>query len=80
MAEMKWIPVTERLPEELPENKGKKVIDCIVAHDPYGNGKLKSQFGQRRWDKYSNSWYWAKIGGCTVTHWMPLPEPPKEVE
>ena len=75
-----WIPVTERLPEEMPENKGKKVIGCIVAHDPYGNGKLKSQFRQRQYDKYSNKWYWAKIGGCTVTHWMPLPEPPKGVE
>lgn len=80
MGESKWIPVTERLPEELPENKGKKVIGCIVAHDPYGNGKLVSQFRQRKWDNWDNKWYWSKIGGCTVTHWMPLPEPPKEVE
>jgi acetone carboxylase gamma subunit len=76
----KWIPVTERLPEDLPENKGKKVINCIVAHSPYANGKLTSQFRQRKLDNWDNKWYWSKIGGCTVTHWMPLPEPPKEVE
>lgn len=76
-AEMKWIPVSERLPEDLPENKGKKVINCIVAHSPYNNGKLTSQFRQRKWDKRDNKWYWSKIGGSTVTHWMPLPEPPK---
>lgn len=71
---------TERLPEDLPENEGKKVINCIVAHCPYDNGKLTSQFRQRKWDKYYNKWHWSKIGGNTVTHWMPLPKPPKEVE
>ena len=74
----KWIPVSERLPEDLPENKGKKVINCIVAHAPYTNGKLTSQFRQRKWGNWDDKWYWSKNGGCTVTHWMPLPQPPKE--
>ena len=76
-SEQKWIPVSERLPEDLPENKGKKVINCIVAHEPYSNGKLVSQFRQRKLDNWDNKWYWSKIGGCTVTHWMPLPQAPK---
>ena len=31
----RWIPVSEMLPEDMPENNGKKVINCIVAHPPY---------------------------------------------
>ena len=27
----RWIPVSEMLPEDMPENKGKKVINCIVT-------------------------------------------------
>ena len=61
-----WIPVTERLPEEK--------VDCIVHY---------------KHDYCDNDDYWA-IGICfydgekfqmdwsyKVTHWMPLPKPPK---
>lgn len=64
-----WIPVKDRLPEEK--------VDCIVHY--------KHAY-------CDNDDYWA-IGICfydgekflfdpayKVTHWMPLPEPPKEVE
>lgn len=63
----KWIPVTERLPEEK--------VNCIVHY---------------RHAYCDNDGYFA-IGFCfydgekfrfdpayKVTHWMPLPEPPKE--
>jgi hypothetical protein len=73
----KWISVKDRLPEDLEENKGKKVINCIVEHDPYGNGKTTAQFRQRKYDKYSDKWYWSKIGGCTVIRWTMMPQPPK---
>lgn len=65
----KWISVNERLPEEK--------VNCIVHY--------KHAY-------CDNDDYWA-IGICfydgekfqinpayKVTHWMPLPEPPKEVE
>lgn len=65
--ERRWIPVTERLPEEK--------VNCIVHY--------KHAY-------CDNDDYWA-IGICfydgekfqidwayKVTHWMPLPEPPKE--
>lgn len=74
----KWISAEDWLPENLPENKGKKIINCIVAHPRGGTGKLESQFRQRKWDRRRAEWYWSKIGSSTVTHWMPTPEPPKE--
>lgn len=64
--EQKWIPVTERLPE-----MHTKVLCCgirggrfIAELSTWGNGNLY-------WDKRNGK-------GCPeVTHWMPLPEPPK---
>ena len=72
-----WHSVSECMPEDLAENKGKKVINCIVEHDPYGNGKTTAQFRQRKYDSYYNEWHWSKIGGCTVTRWTMMPQPPK---
>ena len=72
-----WYSVNECMPEDLEENKGKKVINCIVEHDPYGNGKTTTQFRQRKYDGYYKEWHWSKIGGCTVTRWTIMPQPPK---
>jgi hypothetical protein len=63
----RWIPVTERLPESL---------DFVVALTTGGDRIIAKR------DKYG----WLRYGGyeCErlrpITHWMPLPEPPKEVE
>ena len=61
-----WIPVTERLPEH------GDVVLCFM------------KFGEHRilqWDNVSSLWLgyghgddWQK---ADVTHWMPLPQPPK---
>ena len=57
----KWIPVTERLPEQ-----GQEVI-------VYSGGVLKPHvYAYLFWNKNYDSW-------ARVTHWMPLPEAPKEV-
>ena len=61
----KWIPVTERLP---------KLEKCILVATTHGT--VGEAF--RHWD---GLFYW--IGDeytneLSVTHWMPLPEPPKE--
>ena len=83
-AEPRWISVEDRLPEDLPENKGKRVIPCIVAlKSCYPNGKATIQKRQRQvlynYDFDMCGWEWSRIGKSRVTHWMPLPEPP-EVE
>ena len=80
----KWIPVTERLPEE----DGKYLV---FRKHTYGTETATLRFAKdaRKVDKYDfvlrwkNVWYrydseWGHITIDDVTHWMPLPEPPKE--
>lgn len=70
----KWIPVTERLPE-----LGKKVL--VFA---YGNDTLTARMQKRTENGYPvfecNGFFleMAKLG--RITHWMPLPQPPKDGE
>ena len=64
----KWIPVSERLPEA-----DKNVLVCTI----HGSFKVA------RCNFYKNGTEvsWATndgLGERAITHWMPLPEPPKE--
>ena len=62
----KWIPVTERLPEY-----GKVVLAF---------GKKHATSGQFRGTSPTkpNWWHWKGNMYKEVSHWMPLPEPPKD--
>ena len=64
--EPRWIPVTERLPEEMTP---------VLTWSCPGNFMQTA-----RWDgsEWKNTWNLALLR--YVTHWMPLPERPKEVE
>ena len=80
MADMKWIPVTERLPEDdLVEDSEVKLIKVLAFYKTsMGVPVVRTQIRQkvRRYNR--DRWSWAKTD--PITHWMPLPEPPKEVE
>ena len=75
----RWIPVEERLPEEGSFVLGAQ-YDRIAPEDGYEVEYFL--YGSK--NVYNGSlWYsWSDNGGedMVVTHWMPLPEPPKEVE
>lgn len=75
----RWIPVEERLPEEGSFVLGAQ-YDRIAPEDGYEVEYFL--YGSK--NVYNGSlWYsWPDNGGedMVVTHWMPLPEPPKEVE
>ena len=67
--ERRWIPVTERMPEI-----GQK---CLIAN---------REIVVRGWLRPDGVWktgvssdeLWSKFSLHPPTHWMPLPEPPKE--
>lgn len=81
----KWISVEDRLPE--------KTMKCLVYRTGYGalGGYVdiatytpcymgmdgNPMNGKRLWYKYCGEWGGYEAHG--VTHWMPMPEPPKEV-
>jgi hypothetical protein len=62
----KWIPVTERLPEQTSR--------CLVARWDYVTDK---PFIDILWSEKGVWWNRLHGGNYAVTHWMPLPEPPK---
>ena len=63
--EPRWIPVTERLPEA-----GERVL-CYCRANIYEVMKMRTDGD---WVYDTNHVYMHSF----VTHWMPLPEPPKE--
>lgn len=72
--EPKWIPVTERLPEE----EGWYLVYTTPNREHKSINKAMFCKGDA-WGDFEP--YWRGAGGpwANVTHWMPLPEPPKEV-
>lgn len=66
LAETRWIPVTERLPKES--------CKCLVYTErgEYGGYDITS------YSVMTMAFLDYEIGCEKVTHWMPLPEPPKE--
>lgn len=70
----RWIPVTERLPKEekksyLCRTDGGYHCEVRWTDNKYGLGSGGGEWG---WSIFDIPQY------SKVTHWMPLPEPPKE--
>ena len=74
----KWIPVTERLPEDdLPKGSKVKQIKVLTAlKSDKGVRTVRSQMRYRMTWYTSAPWAW-KYSGSEITHWMPLPQAPK---
>lgn len=70
----RWIPVTERLPES--------VDDDVLVTDGEGCAVGYWRPDAQAWDSTDFGWLENRseppCGIHTVTHWMPLPKPPKE--
>lgn len=66
--ERRWIPVTERLPEN------DQWVLCFMKDKAFGAFRVfQWNYIDWQWND-GNEWY----DENDVTHWMPLPEPPKE--
>ena len=67
---VKWIPVSERL----PDRNGEYLV--CTFHDFYKTAKVKkASFKSGSGGFYGNGGHWSN-----VTHWMPLPKEPHGVE
>ena len=73
-----WIPVSERLP--------KIYQPVLVKYLSYNDGSADPAYVAVAVLLDGNAWTWweGALGDCddevkcTITHWMPLPQPPKE--
>ena len=75
VAVQKWIPVKERPPEK----EGWYQVYTTPDKGPRSINKAQYR-KQPSWSVNAGEGYWCGSGGIwtNVTHWMPLPEPPKE--
>lgn len=64
-----WVPVGEKLPE-----LEQKVLACGAHHGM----EVQQYHGSRFAADGHCVWIWKHNTVKTVTHWMPLPEPPEE--
>ena len=79
-----WISVDDRLPEDgLSKDSDRLMIKCLVVSK--GKNSVRTLCRQRyimSFDLKLNKiqytdWFWSKDAN-NITHWQPLPEPPKE--
>lgn len=86
---MNWISVSERLPDVVPDDFGihSESAEVLVYRvcPVTGNGGIwiASYKVYPAEDKYGPKWIEKGIDGYDlegITHWMPLPEPPKSDE
>ena len=71
----KWISVEERLPELIPCNAGTAYSEAVIV---WTNGRKAMVAVWDGSDFLCAADYW-EAWGEKITHWMPLPELPKEV-
>lgn len=71
----KWIPCSERLPDSQWDV-------LVIASGKVGNIRLENsvEIGNFSLDDGWILEMWPEWENPTVTHWMPMPEPPKEGE
>lgn len=76
-----WISVEERLPEiEYPSIGESDFVFVHVVNKDTGNEwiELSAKYNERFHDWMTIDFTWIKMRGGVVTHWMPIPELPKE--
>ena len=67
----RWIPVDERLPEVWRNDETAELVNYMICSPDFGVDIGNYHAKAKKW--------LCMALPCTVTHWMPLPEPP-EVE
>lgn len=68
-----WISVNDRLPYK----DGDSSIPCLVIDIVYGTMVRPFNEAHVCWDQEGGDDYYCDAKGGKITHWRPLPEPPK---
>lgn len=65
-----WISVEDRLPEYTTQVRGSRFVIVIANCNGGGVGEAMYEEG-----------VWTMLGGipAPITHWMPLPDPPRTI-
>ena len=64
-----WIPVEERLPEVWRNDETAELVNYMICSPDFGVDIGNYHAKAKKW--------LCMALPCTVTHWMPLPEPPE---
>ena len=67
----RWIPVEERLPEVWRNDENAELVNYMIYSPDFGVDIGNYHAKAKKW--------LCMALPCTVTHWMPLPEPPEVV-
>lgn len=70
LLERRWIPVEERLPEVWRNDETAELVNYMIYSPDFGVDIGNYHAKAKKW--------LCMALPCTVTHWMPLPEPPEE--
>lgn len=71
----KWISVEERLPEKLNDNNQMYITEEVIGFD--GECAYIGQYKVYKYDGHL-TFFDGNYFRDDITHWMPMPEPPKE--
>lgn len=70
LLERRWIPVDERLPEVWRNDETAELVNYMI---------YSPDFGMDIGNYHAKAKKWLCMAlPCTVTHWMPLPQPPEK--
>ena len=70
-----WISVKDRLPEGEED-----VLVCLTSKELVVGAFVETPISDDRLWMLSHGEDFYAFSSCGVTHWMPLPEPPEEVQ
>lgn len=78
----RWINCKDKMPDTPEQGMDAKCSDCCLVCDDFGwigMGYYLTD-GKKSWWEFADAQNKIKIDWTEITHWMPLPEPPKDGE